>query len=62
MFLKDTYYVQVFSSSLKEAFFDTFFSRLNSVIVYANNGRCFLSTASNIVKFEGEKMKKWPWN
>lgn len=55
---KETYYVQVFLSFLKEDFFDLFFSRLNTVIVHANNRMCFLCLTSNIVDFEGEKRIK----
>lgn len=47
---------------VKEDFFVIFFSNLNSVRVYANNGMCFCSMASNIAKFGGGKVKKWSWN
>lgn len=47
---------------VKEDFFVIFFSSLNSVRVYANNGMCFRSMASNIAKFGGGKVKKWSWN
>lgn len=58
MDFKEMYYVQVFLSFLKEDFFDLFFSRLNTVIVHANNRMCFLCMTSNIVDFEGEKRIK----
>lgn len=58
MDFKEMYYVQVFLSFLKGDFFDLFFSRLNTVIVHANNRMCFLCMTSNIVDFEGEKRIK----